>query len=64
MTTSRKVDRIADSGKKPYVRPELECASVYEATAATTGCCKARPTSCSQSNRRGLGKSERVQNVS
>jgi hypothetical protein len=48
--------------KKPYLRPELECVSVFEAAAAT--CCKATNTACSTTGRAGLGKDQRRMTVS
>ena len=42
--------------KKPYVRPELVCASVYEAAAAT--CCKVSNATCRNTNRNSLGKDQ------
>ncbi|MFA5026850.1 MAG: hypothetical protein WC713_03175 [Candidatus Methylomirabilota bacterium] len=42
--------------KKPYVRPVLECASVYEAAAAT--CCKVTNALCKNTARNNLGKDQ------
>jgi hypothetical protein len=58
-------DRSDGAGKKPYVRPELECTSVYEAAAgAPATCCKVTNRTCSISGRSGLGKDARRQTMS
>lgn len=48
--------------KKPYVKPELGCATVYEASGAT--CCKVNNSSCSLSGRNTLGKTQKLSVVS
>jgi hypothetical protein len=58
-------DRNADRGKKPYERPDLECASVYEAAAGTLAtCCKVTNRTCSLYGRSSLGKNQRRQTLS
>jgi len=52
----KREDATRDSQKKPYVRPELECASVYEAAAAT--CCKVSNVACKNTARNNLGKDQ------
>lgn len=65
MEKAEKDDRIADRAKKPYQRPELECASVYEAAAGTLAtCCKVNNRTCSLSGRSSLGKNQRRQTLS
>jgi hypothetical protein len=65
MKKTEKAGRSAEPAKKPYVRPELECASVYEAAAGTTNtCCKASNRTCSIQGRSGMGKDQRRQTLS
>jgi hypothetical protein len=46
------------SKKKPYVKPELDSATVYEASGTT--CCKTNTATCASSTRYGVGKSQRT----
>ncbi len=55
-------DANEGKGKKPYVKPVLECATVYEASGAT--CCKVNNASCSISGRNTLGKTQKLSTVS
>jgi hypothetical protein len=48
--------------KKPYVKPELGSATVYEASGAT--CCKVTNQTCSISGRSTLGKTQRLSTIS
>jgi hypothetical protein len=48
--------------RKPYVKPVLECTTVYEASGAT--CCKATNQTCSVGGRSGLGKDQKLQTLS
>jgi len=49
-------------GKKPYVKPQLGSATVYEASGAT--CCKVTNQTCSISGRSTLGKTQRISTIS
>ena len=48
--------------KKPYVKPELGSATVFEASGAT--CCKVTNQTCSISGRSTLGKTQRISTIS
>jgi hypothetical protein len=54
MATSNK----AELKKKPYTRPELDFAAVYEASG--TDCCKVTSATCSASGKQALGKSSKT----
>ena len=51
---TRNTAKHEEKKKKPYVKPELDSAIVYEASGAT--CCKLTTVACLTSSKASLGK--------